>query len=113
MARVEPYLLSYDIADVKRLRRVHKLLKKWGFPVQYSVFTLDLDARSVETLMARLSRITDPDEDDVRLYRMPKQAGIWMGPPPIGEGVILTGQPSVDMVRAMVKRGEKAGSEDT
>ncbi len=32
------YLICYDIRDPKRLRRVHKLMKGYGEPWQYSVF---------------------------------------------------------------------------
>ncbi|MGB9408762.1 MAG: CRISPR-associated endonuclease Cas2 [Terracidiphilus sp.] len=32
------YLVCYDIRDSKRLRRVHKLMKGYGEPWQYSVF---------------------------------------------------------------------------
>ena len=29
------YLIAYDIADPKRLSRVHRALKREGLPVQY------------------------------------------------------------------------------
>ncbi|MEK7765728.1 MAG: CRISPR-associated endonuclease Cas2 [bacterium] len=32
------YLVCYDIRDAKRLRRVHKVMKGFGEPWQYSVF---------------------------------------------------------------------------
>ncbi|GAB4164604.1 MAG: CRISPR-associated endonuclease Cas2 [Planctomycetota bacterium] len=32
------YLVCYDIRDPRRLRRVHKVLKGYGEPWQYSVF---------------------------------------------------------------------------
>jgi CRISPR-associated protein Cas2 len=32
------YLVCYDIRDPKRLRHVHKLMKGYGEPWQYSVF---------------------------------------------------------------------------
>ncbi len=32
------YLVCYDICEPKRLRRVHKLMKGYGEPWQYSVF---------------------------------------------------------------------------
>lgn len=36
------YLVGYDIADSKRLRRVHKAMKGWGYPLQHSFFIADL-----------------------------------------------------------------------
>jgi CRISPR-associated protein Cas2 len=38
------YLVCYDISDAKRLRRIHKLLKAYGEPWQYSVFYCTLRA---------------------------------------------------------------------
>ena len=32
------FLVCYDICDARRLRRVHRLLKGYGEPWQYSVF---------------------------------------------------------------------------
>ena len=37
------YLVSYDIANPKRLRRVAKLLESFGTRLQYSVFECPLD----------------------------------------------------------------------
>lgn len=38
------YLVCYDIRDDKRLRRIHKLMKAYGEPWQYSVFYCTLKA---------------------------------------------------------------------
>ncbi len=38
------YLVSYDICDPKRLRRVAKILEGFGTRLQYSVFECPLDA---------------------------------------------------------------------
>jgi CRISPR-associated endonuclease Cas2 len=32
------YLVAYDIADPKRLQRVHRTMRGYGDPLQYSVF---------------------------------------------------------------------------
>ena len=37
------YLVSYDIANAKRLRRVAKTLESYGTRLQYSVFECPLD----------------------------------------------------------------------
>ena len=37
------FLVAYDIRDDRRLRKVHKLAKGFGWPMQYSVFICDLD----------------------------------------------------------------------
>lgn len=42
MADRNRYLLAYDIRESRRLRRVHRVAKAWGYPLQYSVFVCDL-----------------------------------------------------------------------
>ncbi len=42
MARIR-YLVSYDICDPKRLRRVARALEGFGVRLQYSVFECPLD----------------------------------------------------------------------
>ena len=37
------YLVSYDIADDKRLKQVFKVCKNYGNHLQYSVFECDLN----------------------------------------------------------------------
>ncbi len=70
------YLITYDIADKRRLGRVFRLLKKHGLPVQYSVFFVHSKAPQISALMQQLARLIDPGADDVRAYRLPDNG--WM-----------------------------------
>ena len=65
------FLISYDIADPKRLSRIHRVLKKQGLPLQYSVFTVSLTQRQLQQLLQRFKRIIDHKEDDIRCYALP------------------------------------------
>ena len=65
------WLIAYDIADPRRLGRVHRLLKKVAMPIQYSVFLAWLTERQLARLVARLHECIDTREDDVRLYHLP------------------------------------------
>jgi CRISPR-associated protein Cas2 len=67
------YLISYDIADPKRLSRVHRRLKKSGLPLQYSVFTALLRKRQLLELLDALERLIDSCEDDLRCYPLPER----------------------------------------
>lgn len=69
--RKKQYLISYDIAHPKRLGRTHRILKKAGLPLQYSVFTVVLSQTRLERLLAAIEKIIDPREDDVRCYALP------------------------------------------
>ena len=59
------YLVSYDISDPKRLRRVAKVLEGFGSRLQYSVFECPLESTRLEQLKAALFREINEDEDQV------------------------------------------------
>jgi CRISPR-associated protein Cas2 len=65
------YLIAYDIADPRRLGRVHRFLRQQGLPVQYSVFTAQLTERKLQRVLAGLASIIAPGADDVRCYPLP------------------------------------------
>ena len=65
------YLISYDISCPKRLSRTHRVLKKAGLPLQYSVFTVVMSQTHVDRLLAAINTIIDHREDDVRCYSLP------------------------------------------
>lgn len=49
------HLVVYDVSEPKALRKVHKLLKAWGKPVQLSVFRVRGTGRELERLRYELS----------------------------------------------------------
>ncbi|MEO8906236.1 MAG: CRISPR-associated endonuclease Cas2 [Polyangiaceae bacterium] len=55
-------LICYDIRDVKRYRKVFKLLRGAGRSVQYSIFRARLDDRETEQLRWELSRLMAPED---------------------------------------------------
>ncbi|WP_462326089.1 CRISPR-associated endonuclease Cas2 [Desulfoplanes sp.] len=59
------YIVSYDICEDKRLRRVYKLMRGFGDRIQYSVFLCELSGIEKVDLQARLSDILKNDEDQV------------------------------------------------
>lgn len=59
------YVVSYDISDDKRLRRVFKTLRGYGDHIQFSVFRCDLTRRERVELEADLADIIDYREDQV------------------------------------------------
>lgn len=61
------WVVAYDIRDDRRRRKVEKILRAYGFRVQYSVFECALEATKLARLRAALARVILPD-DSVRLY---------------------------------------------
>ncbi len=62
------YLVVYDICNPKRLRRVEKMMRGFGYRVQKSVFECDLNKSTVGAMREQAGRIIDPDKDSIRLY---------------------------------------------
>lgn len=59
------YIVTYDIADPKRLRSVFKTMRGAGDHIQLSVFRCDLTDRQRETLKLRLGEVIKPSEDQI------------------------------------------------
>ncbi len=61
------YLVTYDIRESSRLRKVHKTLLGFGWAMQYSVFICDLDAIELVTMKSMLRDIIHHAEDSVAM----------------------------------------------
>jgi CRISPR-associated protein Cas2 len=59
------YLVCYDVADDKRLRRVFKTCRNFGDHLQFSVFECDLNPSERVELETALTGIIKHDEDQV------------------------------------------------
>ena len=59
------YLVCYDIADDKRLRRTFKVCRGFGDHLQYSVFECDLNPSEKIELEQILNDLIDHTEDQV------------------------------------------------
>jgi CRISPR-associated protein Cas2 len=64
------YIVSYDIADPKRLRRVHRTMRGFGDPLQYSVFRCDLSPTERVLLREALTPLLNQREDQVLLINL-------------------------------------------
>ena len=59
------YLVCYDIANDKRLRRVFKICRNYGNHLQFSVFECDLTSMERTKIGRELSEVIKLDEDQV------------------------------------------------
>lgn len=69
------YVVTYDIRDDKRWRRVFKLMRGYGDHLQYSVFRCELNDRERVELMDKLTRAIKKDEDQVLLFPLGPAGG--------------------------------------
>lgn len=100
-------VVCYDIADPKRLNRVHRYLRRLALPLQYSVFTTSLTPKKQQRLMQGLARIIDDREDDVRLYPLPSRLEhLSLGRQWIPDGVLLTEGGSGFVLRSFPQKSD-------
>ena len=64
------FLVSYDISDAKRLRKVFKTMRGFGNPVQYSVFFCTLSKAECLILQTKLLDIINVTEDRVMVVNI-------------------------------------------
>lgn len=65
MAKERLYVVTYDISDPKRWRKIFRLLKGFGHWMQFSVFQCRLTARRKSEMMAELTHLINTAEDHV------------------------------------------------
>jgi len=64
------YLLTYDIANPKRLGKVARAMEAVGERVQDSVFEAWLSAAEVEKMLKKIRKIINEKEDSLRIYSL-------------------------------------------
>ena len=70
-------MVCYDIADPRRLGKVHRIMKKNGISAQKSVFFAHGSSREMGRLMDDLGRVMDPGADDIRAYPVEGPKKVW------------------------------------
>jgi CRISPR-associated protein Cas2 len=61
-------VVAYDIPDNKLRTHLFKLLKRFGQPVQFSVFECILTHPQFDQMRAEVSKIVDGEQNSVRYY---------------------------------------------
>lgn len=59
------FLVTYDIRDDKRLRKVFRTMRNWGDHLQYSVFECQLSELDRLKLKAELKQIINAGQDQI------------------------------------------------
>lgn len=67
-------LVCYDIRKPARWRKVYKIVRGAGEPVQYSIFRCRLDDRETEKLKWQLSQVMAPEDSLLVIDLCPKCA---------------------------------------
>ena len=62
-------VVSYDISDDKRRRKIAQIMEGYGYRVQYSVFECELSRQKLAELRRRLKPLVDKAKmESVRFY---------------------------------------------
>lgn len=64
------YIVTYDVCDPKRLRKVFVVMKGYGDHLQLSVFRCELNPTEMVTLRDKLTRVIHHHEDQVLFVDM-------------------------------------------
>lgn len=70
------YIVTYDVSDDRRWRKVFRIMRGHGDHLQYSVFRCDLSDRERIGLMEKLSRVIKHDTDQVLLFPLGPAEGM-------------------------------------
>ena len=107
--RTITYLIAYDVADKRRLVRVHRFLRERALPVQYSVFLATLDAAALQRILEGLARLIHPRADDVRAYPLPSAPDIQsIGQGHVVEGMLPAAGQIIGIGRSLPERSHEA-----
>jgi len=77
MAKPGWYMVCYDIADPKRLGKIHRRLKQQGIAAQKSVFFIQRDEKAMTLLLNELAKETKANRDDIRAYPVERPDKVW------------------------------------
>lgn len=61
----QAFIVSYDVCDPKRLRKVFRVLRGYGDHLQLSVFRCELSKREIVELRAALAAVIHAGDDQV------------------------------------------------
>ena len=61
------FIVSYDIADEKRLTDVRNTLKGYGSRLHYSVYRCDIEEKDMIVLIGKLENIINHEEDGIMI----------------------------------------------
>ncbi|MCS6864258.1 MAG: CRISPR-associated endonuclease Cas2 [Gemmataceae bacterium] len=87
-----PYLIAYDIAHPRRLRRVARRLERHALRCQKSVFWYTGTLQSLHALLDELAALIDPDADVVQAWPVGATVpveGFFCGQPRLAVGPAL------------------------
>ncbi len=103
------WLICYDIRDPKRLGRLHRYVKTFASPVQYSVYYFEGNLARLRRHLKDVEGYVNLKEDDVRAYPIPDRVYLeTLGRGVMPSGVLLssTKSPGLEVLTRPARGGE-------
>lgn len=89
------FVIGYDIGDPHRLLRIHRRMRSYAIPLEYSVFLLVGSDADKDDCLQDLAAMIDPRADDVRCYSLPRRGFQGrIGRASLPTGITWTGLPT-------------------
>ena len=89
------YLICYDIANPRRLGRIHRHLAHHALPLQYSVFYYQASEQQLARRLQELRALMDECADDIRAYPIgARSLRLHLGTGTLPEGIHYTPLPA-------------------
>lgn len=63
-------VVSYDVTDDQKRKKLAEVLKDYGRRVQFSVFECDLEKKHIDKMVKEASAFIDGEGDSLRIYRL-------------------------------------------
>lgn len=105
------WLICYDVRDPKRLARLHRYVKTFASPVQYSVYYFEGNLARLRRHLKDVEGYVNLKEDDVRAYPIPERVYLeTLGRGVMPSGVLLSSTRSSGL--AALTRPANGGGED-
>lgn len=105
---MKTWLVAYDIRDHKRLRHVHRYLRREGAGIQYSAFCVEADDRRIAVVLERIRALIDSAADDVRAYHVPERCEVWqLGLQPLPDSIQLEGSIAARQLLSVATRSDE------
>jgi CRISPR-associated endonuclease Cas2 len=105
MIREGWYLIVYDIADPKRLKRVHGVMKKEGIAAQKSVFFVRGNINEISHIMNTVAKKMILTEDDLRAYPIKNPENVWTNATnPLASNPIWSSKPMKTSLKFIIRK---------
>ena len=95
------WLIAYDVADPRRLQRVHHFLLKQAIPVQFSLFAGVFSDQRLRATFLASAAFLNSSHDDLRAYPLPKLCDSTLFGPGAAPGGISLPSPGTPLWRIL------------